>query len=59
MSPELGGDGGGDEGVWAGHQDAHRHQHRPVPGQAGVMQEVTGDRVRGQETPGTGLTGHW
>ena len=55
MSPELGGDGGGDEGVGAGDEDPHQHQERPVPGQAGVVKEVTRNRVSGQETPG----GRW
>ena len=52
MSAELSGDGGGDEGVGAGDEDTHQHQERPVPGQAGVVKEVSGDGIRGQEAPG-------
>ena len=52
VSPELGGDGRSDESIGAGDEDTHQHQERPVPGQAGVVKEVSSDRVRGQEAPG-------
>ena len=53
VSPELGGDGRGDEGIGAGDEDTHQHQERPVPGQAGVVKEVSSYGIRGQEAPGT------
>ena len=52
VSPELGGDGGGDEDAGAGDEETHQHQDRPVPGQTGVVKEVSSDGVRGQEAPG-------